>query len=230
MAKMTDEDKRAHLQAVLDALPAHLKKKAEIRSYLSSMKVKGVTISIESDWHSVGTKMKCEFDWVVKYAFDAARTRTWKLRSRDGKFAYDRVANYIVKFLDKYQELLDRRAKGHSIAARRAAKLEIAFERDPMLSALNLKIETGPTHHTECGEVDVDFQGKDHGGPRAALKYDGQTFRGNIEVGDLSAEQVTALMVVLRVDQLNVLDMIAFADDSILGPSIRKLTEELNNA
>jgi len=225
---MTDDQKRGHLQAVIDELPAHLKKQAFL-GYGGELNVGDICIEIDHDWYNHATTMKATPCWSLTHEVDA-KMRRWKHRQRDSKFSYNLVAKYVTKVLGAMQEIEDRRKKGKSIATRRAAVLEAAFKQDSLLAALNLNVKTKAAHNTEIGEVDVSFRGKNHVGTGADLKFNGQKFHGHISVHELSAEQVTALMTVLRVDQLNILDMIAFADDSILGPSIRKLTEEMGNA
>lgn len=237
MSEMNDKEKKAHLQAVIDALPDAVKNLARIKSYgpeLSVGETLGsydavVTIKFQCEsYYHVNYRMKTDLSWKVKQDLDL-RERSWKQRVRDGKFSYERVAAFVSKVVQDYQALLARRESGASIAERRAAVIQDAFKKDRLFSALGVDVRTETTRNTETGEVNVVIGGDTWHLP-ARFKYDGQTFNGFLQVYSLSAEQVAAIMTVINLDKLNILDMINLATDSILGPSIRKLTEELEDA
>jgi len=234
MPSLDDKEKKTHLQAVVDALPDDVRSKARIPTYGSELEVgsngrysSAITIGIHSNGYStIKNRMKTDVDWRIRQDLNLTN-RSWGQRSRDGKFNYALVAKFIAKVIRDFRALEARRATGDSIAKQRAATLKEFFKKDSLFSALNIDVTATTTRNTECGEVDVELGSWSDG---ARLKYDGQTFRGDLSVVGLSAEQVAAIMTVLNLGKLNILDMIVLANDSILGPSIRKLTEEMNNA
>jgi len=231
MTHLSDKEKEEHLKLVLDELPPEFKKLADLRSYGPQLRVSHATVEVEHDWYSKANTMKLSFSYnVLDEEGVGAKNRSWKQRGRDNKFCYDRCAAHIVDVLTKYEALQKRRRQGDSIAKKRGEVLKEAFRSDPLLGGLDLEVQTSTTPRTESGSVDVEIRGKDYCGSNASLKFDGEAFHGQVDVYGLSAEQVAALMVVVRLDKLGVLDLIALSDDSILGASIRKLTEGLNNA
>jgi hypothetical protein len=219
---MTPSEKKAHYQAVVDALPKTFKARAEYR--FADLRVGPATVEV-CDYYSGRPVLKLTFGYQL-FGLEV-KDRSWKQRVRDRKFCYDRVAFHIVSALTQYDALLLRRKQGRSVAEFRSSKLTQAFNKDQLLSRLNIEIESGPVHNTEDGAVRVEFRCKANG--TSILRCDGDTFQGELKVFDLSAEQVTAIMAVINLDQLNVLDLITLADDSILGPSIKKLTAELGD-
>lgn len=222
---LTDEERAAHYQAVIDALPEEFKSRASLKSY-NGLRVGPVEVEIEQGYFVTDrATIKLSFDYNITNDFDV-KDRKWKLRQRDNKFCYDRIAGHIAKALTDYDDLIVKREEGRNIAAVRGEKLAQQFKNDPLLSSLGVNVTTKPTNKTVHGLVDVKFSAQAVG---CTLLFDGEKFQGKIQVYDLSAEQVTALMAVINLKQLNLLDLITLADDSILGPSIQKMTEEMGS-
>lgn len=226
MKQLTKEQNKIHFKAVRTWLPAKLKKKAKIGNrYL--IFTDGCTVRIEREWFSDSPYfMKVKFDWEYK-----ERIKCFRMH-KDGEFGYRKVAEHIAEVLSDYAAIKKRRKSGVKTAEQRINLLEEAFRSNTLLSALNLEISSDPTYQTETGSVDVSVSSGalPSDAPDDCLSvdvaFDGQWFTGDISFEGVSMEQFVALMVVLRAGQLNLLEMLTLADDSILGPIIHKLTED----
>ena len=222
MKDPTKEQNEIHFKAVAAFLPAKLRKKVGIRR--RSLVIEGVcSVRLDRQWSDRPTYMKVNFEW--KYS---ERIRCFR-QHKDEKYGYKKIAEHITDVVAERAATEKRQRKGERTAKRRIAALEEQFRSNPLLSALNLEFDTKPSHQTEEGRVDVDVTPvntceQDY--MSASVAFDGQSFTGDVNFEGLSVEQFTALMVVLRADQLNLLEMLSLADDSILGPIINKLSEE----
>jgi hypothetical protein len=226
---MSKDELKNHLKAVLEELPLELQERSELR-YRSLYVADEVTVSLERAWCGK-PKMRLELGYKITSNLShltSLKNRAWGERKRDGKYCYARVAGYVVKAIDALDALNTRRATGLSVATMRGSKLKAAFAQDVTLSGLKLNLTVRPVRSTEVGQVNVHFSPRDSG-PTSSLKFDGKVFTGQVDIGSCSAEQVTALMAVIHLKQMNLIELITLADDSILGPSIQKMTEEMSD-
>lgn len=225
---MESDETTAHLKAVRDALPPEIQERCKI-SYRTLAVIGEIDVSIDSAWSS-NPKLRLN----LNYKFNGVKghpeikNRVWKRRQRDRKFCYDRIAGHLVIAVEAFDALERRRSHGNSLALIRGTRLRATFDQDPLLSSLNLNVKAKPTRRTETGKVDITF-GPKEGGRTSTLQFDGHKFTGLVNVGEISAEQVTALMAVIRLKHLNLLDLITLADDSILGPSIQRMTADMDS-
>ena len=225
---LSSEQKKEHYRAIVEALPEPYKSRASVN--YGDLEVGPACVEIKTGWRLGGSRptMKLSFSYDVTGEDLPCKERSWKLRMRDSKFCYDRIAGHIVTTLAAYDDLKAKRDKGRSIAEVRGTKLTDVFNQDALLSRLKLETRMTPTSQTVSGEVDINFSRV--GKSSSTIRFNGESFTGLVSVQELTAEQVAALMVVINLDQLNLLDLISLADDSILGPSITKLTEEMGDA
>jgi len=225
MSKLTDKDYEAHFAALTSALPKSMRKDCR-GTFGKKLRVRrdGASVKIEREWPGKPYFMKVSFPWEFH-----VKVKCWRQLKATGKFSYDKVAAHIVKVIDEHDALLARRKVGSNIAEERIEVLKARFDSDPMLSALDLEIRSEPTDKTETGTVDVAINPNseyEHWVQSNAV-YDGESFSGEVEFESITPEQLVAIQVVLQADRLSVLDLITLADDSILGPIIHKMTEDL---
>lgn len=215
--------KNKHLLQVVAELPKGFRKTATISH--GHLAVGAAKVTIEGGRWGERRTMKADFTYSLKDDL-GVKPRRWRHRERDHLFAYDKVAAYVTKHLKAYDNLLLMREEGEVKAQSAGQKIVDAFNQETLLGALNLKVTSVPVNNTTTGAVHVRFRGE---GARHSLRSDdGETFSGKLDVYNLLPEQVVAIMAVLRADQLNLLEMLNLADDSILGPVIRRLTDKEN--
>jgi hypothetical protein len=224
MSRLTDDECKPHFDALTSALPKSMRKKCRVIRNRKLRVKEGASVKIEREWSSKPYFMKVSFPWEFH-----VKVKCWRQLKATGKFSYDKVAAHIVKVTNEHNALLARRALGNVVAEERIEVLKDRFDRDPMLSALGLEIQSDPTNHTETGAVDVVISpGSDYENwVQSNVVYNGEGFSGEIEFESITPEQLVAIQVVLQADRLSVLDLITLADDSILGPIIHKMTEDL---
>ena len=221
--------------ALRAALPERLRKRVTIRS--SSLNLPNIEVRAESGsypYNTVLTKLKIEPSYSMKKALqDNVRTRTYKRRERDNSFNYDRAADFIVQLWNDYEVVQKRRSEGKKKAETLGEQITDAIRTDPILGGLNLDVVTEPVLNTEHGETKLMFveRGDDH---YSRLEFntfgDEDGYSGELRLYGLTLEQVLALVAVINANRLNLLDQMALADDSILGPIIRRLNEKKESA
>lgn len=230
-------ENKKHLKAFLSLLPREYQKKADTSG--TRIRIMGVEIKMTHEggmhWGSSPrrcNRLKIELDYSVRSMVGEdkfRRSRTYKrLDNKGGNYSYDKAAAYVQKVLDAYIAVKKRRVAGKNKAEKVGEQFEGLFKADPILGALNLDVRSKPVHNTECGEATVIFAERNDGQTYRAVEFQttGDTFRAKLDVHSLTAEQVVALVTVLKVDRLQLLDMFALADDSILGPIIKRMNEQ----
>lgn len=222
MKHLTGEEKLHHLKEVILCLPENIRKRA--RHYgLRTVSIGCVDVGFTDGWRTPSLKVCVDHPYKDPLR---SRQRNWKRRG-DGAYSYTSVAKYIVSIVEKIDALKEKRAAGEALANSRAEKLLVHFKTDKLLGSFNLEIGIEPVRHTEIGETRFDLNSRCGPGVSASLiSSDGKSFDADFTAEGLSPEQVMAVMAVLRLDQLNLLELISLADDSILGPSINRMTAD----
>jgi len=219
MNRMGENETKKHIQEVLDLLPKGLR---GIKLWGTQADIGCAELGFTGTSYGIPS-MKVSVDYSFRDVL-GFRQRSWK-RRQDGKYAYDRIAAHIMKIVEKVAALERRRKEGETLASTRAAKLLKHFKTDKLLGSLNLNLEAEAVRNTETGVARIDFSAKVGNTVTGSLiSYDGETFEADFTAMGLNPEQVLAVLAVLRLDQLNLLELITLADDSILGPSIRRMT------
>ena len=222
MTFLTGEEKSRHLKAMVACLPEKIRKRVS-SLYYRALEIDCIEVGFTDGRQT--PSMKVCVDYTYKSTL-GIRQRSWKMRG-DGTYSYARVAAHIVSIVERVEDIKERRAAGESLATSRAERLLEHFKADKLLGSLNLQIDAEPVHHTESGASRFDLNSKCGPGVSASLiSSDGESFDADFTAEGLSPEQVMAVMAVLRLDQLNLLELITLADDSILGPSINRMTAD----
>lgn len=224
---MTKEEMVRHVQAVIDLLPENFRQDADISSDGFARLYKHLYYYLVSIYVT-DTGYSCQSRYCIKvepYYATNFKKKHWRVR-RDGTFSYQAVADYIKEVVTYYLGLEAARSKGLSVAEERISSLKASFISEPLLSSLNIQLDMTPVNETVSGDVAVDITADEkvvspQYGTVHRFVFDGQTFSGDLRISGISVEQFVALMTVLRFDQLNVLELLPLADDSILGPVIR---------
>lgn len=229
-----NDDRKTHFEAVKALLPERYQVHAKV--YPTRLRVNG-RLSVEMEksrpYRPVWDRLKIDIDYGIKQDLDnSVRNRVYKRRERDSKFNYEAAAKYITRVLDDHSALEARRALGQTKAEKTGDRLKALFKADPLLQGIGMDIRSEPVLNTLCGETKVAFVEESTYSAdvmRTAFEFntvDGENFSGQLDLDCLSPEQVIALITILRADKLSLLDMLHLADDSILGPIIKKLTED----
>ncbi|MGD9728448.1 MAG: hypothetical protein AB7L09_02655 [Nitrospira sp.] len=231
---------RVHLDAVIALLPKPLRRKVKGLSDWQ-FNIGGIDVRLVHEGGMWGydrklpaNRLKIDVPYEIKKALDdKVHNKSYKRRPKDGTYSYQNAATFIEKTLTTYASVMKERARGASKATRLGQQVKAAFAAEPLLGGLDLEVNTRPVLNTTNGEVIISFaERSDYTYNAIELRISDQAdgFFGSIDVGGpgggLSIEQVVALIVVLKADRLNLLDMIGLADDSILGPIIRRMTKQ----
>jgi len=228
--RMTSEQKEVHIKAFVAELSEEIRAQLVVGGTYATLKCDDYRTLVEA----FVTQTETSYEWNPSYILKVKPTHWTDAKNKyfrqhkTGKFNYKAAAQYFSKIVTDFWALEKRREKGRSLAETRVAALQDAFKSDHLLSELKLTISSEPESRTETGAVEVEVASND-GGPREAatvwtshghwrkvelLTYNGKTFSGDLRLRNVS---------VVRVQQLNVLELIPLASDSILGPSINAM-------
>lgn len=229
-----NDDRKTHFEAVKALLPARYRKATRVTP--TRLRVNGrldVEMSRSNTYRSIYDRLKIDIDYGIRKDLnDSFRNRTYKKRERDGLFNYEAAAKYITKVLDEHSKLEARRALGQTKAEKTGERLKSLFKSNPLLQSLGMDVRSEPVLNDLDGRAKIAFVEENEAAGFSYSSFQFETlgepndFSGKLDLHCLSAEQVIALLVVLRADKLSLLDMLHLADDSIIGPIIKQLTEE----
>ena len=148
---LTDEDRLAIMNSVIEALPTDLVKEGAEADVDRIWPVQDVTVRFNDNYSFDKPTITVMFSWPVE-----GKGKTWPVR-KDKTVNAEAMADYIEKTVRRSRVKQAKQEEGGALSRRAAKRIEQELNEDDRVKALGFLVKTTPIYREVDGRVMVEF-------------------------------------------------------------------------